>query len=201
MRTLVLLFSGLFLILSFGGCGYTLRGNTRPFFEKNQIHNIYVEPVKNNSYKAGIEVTVYNALRKRIAQGGYVRIVDKEDQSDARISSTVTDASYTPAAISTGDTITYGDSVTPTRPELSNVQIAKSYNVNLKVRFTLFLEHPAKVLWGDEIVRSKSFPATVYLGGAGNTSALINESDYERSLAELALNVVTDAEESINTIY
>ena len=197
MRTLVFLFPSLVLT----ACGYNLRGNTRPFFEKNNIHNIYVEPVKNDSYKAGIEITVYNALRKRIAQGGYVRLVDKESLADAKITSSVMDASYTPAAITTGDQISSGDPTIPLHPELSNIQIAKSYNVNLKVRFTLYLEHPAKVLWGDVIYRSKSFASTVYLGQAGSTSALINESDYERSLSELSVNVVTDADESINTIF
>jgi hypothetical protein len=191
----------LLTVLLFSGCGYTLRGNTRPFFEKNGIHNLYVEPVKNDSYKAGVEITVYNALRKRIALGGYVRLVDKESQSDAKFSATVTDASYSPAAITTGDTIPTGDPAHPFNTDLGNVQIAKSYNVILKVKFILKGAHPDKILWADELTRSNSFPATIYLGPTGSTSALINESVYERQLEDLSANIVTDAEESINTIF
>jgi hypothetical protein len=191
----------LFILLLSSGCGYQLRGNTRPFFDQNQIHNLYVEPVKNDSYKAGVEITVYNALRKRIALGGYVRIVDKESQSDAKFSATVEDASYSPAAITTGDQISTGDPANPFRKELGNIQIAKSYNVNLRVKFTLAKVYPPKVLWEDVLSRTKSFPATIYLGPTGSTSALINESVYERVLSELSVSLVTDAEESINTIF
>jgi hypothetical protein len=196
------LFPGAFLLLigmGMSGCGYHLRGNTRPFFDQNHIHNLYVAPVKNNSYKAGVEITVYNALRKRIALGGYVRIVDKKSDADATFSATVIDASYTPAAITTGDQITADGGTTYSK--LSSVQIAKSYNVNLSVQFRLDQEHPAKLLWGDQINRGQSFPATVYIGALGSTSALINESDFERALGELATAIVTDAEESVNTIF
>jgi len=183
------------------GCGYQLRGTTRPFFEKNNIRTLYVEPVKNNSYKAGVEIMVYNALRKRIAEGGYVRVVDQESLADATFSSTVTEASYSPYAITTGDTISTGDPNGPTQPLLSNVQIASSYNVILKVRYKLALHHPEKVVYGEEIQRSKTFPATVYLGPLGSTSALITESDYEAALNDLSVSSVTDAEESVNTLF
>jgi len=191
----------LFTLLLSSGCGYQLRGNTRPFFDKNKIHNIYVDPVKNDSYKAGVEITVYNALRKRIALGGYVRIVDKESLADAKFTAIVTDASYSPGAITTGDQIPTGDPAHPFNTDLGNLQIAKTYNVYLKVKFILVGEHPQKVLWTDEIQRSNSFPATIYLGPTGSTSALINESVYEKQLADLSDGIVTDAEESINTIF
>jgi hypothetical protein len=165
------------LLLS-SGCGYQLRGNTRPFFEKNNIHNLYIEPVKNDSYKAGVEITVYNALRKRIALGGYVRIVDKESLSDAKFASTVTSANYAPSAITTGDTIPTGDSNNQFNPQLGNIQIAKSYSVSLKVKFTLTGQHPNKNLWADEISRSSTFPATIYLGPTGSTSALRSFCQY-----------------------
>ena len=188
-------------LLLLSGCGYTLRGNTRFFFEKNGIHNLYIEPVKNDSYKAGVEITVYNALRKRIALGGYVRLVDKESLADAKFSATVTDANYAPGAITTGDTIPTGDPSHPFNTALGNIQIAKTYNVYLQVRFKLEGAHPKQVLWTDEISRSGSFPGTVYLGPTGSTSALINESVYENQLEDLSASIVTDAEESINTIF
>ena len=88
-----------------GSCGYTLRGNTREFFNQNGIRSLYVAPVKNLSYKPGVEIVIYNALRKRIAQGGYVRIVDQPGQADAEIEAKVLDASYAASGITTADQI------------------------------------------------------------------------------------------------
>jgi hypothetical protein len=179
------------------GCGYTLRGNTRPFFEKYQIRTLYVEPVKNNSYKAGIEITVYNALRKRLVQGGYLRLVDSPKGADASMAAEVTDASYTPQGISSSDQIA------PIGEGPKNIPISTSYNVNLRIRFKLIDEQkPSRpALWADELSRSKSFPASTYFGALGSTSALINESEFEKVLVDLSNNLVYDAEESINTIF
>jgi hypothetical protein len=190
-RTLITLI--LFAIQT--GCGYTLRGNTRAFFDQHQIRTLYVNPVKNNSYKGGVEITVYNALRKRIAQGGYVRIVDNPNQADAQISSTVLDASYVPSGITTTDQIA------PVQTGPSNIQIASGYNVSLKISFELYQFKEKKKVWSDTLLRQKTFSASTYLGALGTTSALINESDFERSISELAVSVVTDAEESINSIF
>lgn len=176
-------------------CGYNLRGNTRPFFSEHQIHTLFVQPVKNNSYKAGVEVTLFNALRKRIAEGGYVRIVDKADQADAVMKASVEDASYSPGAPTTADQIA------PLLAGKKEVQVAKTYNVNLRVSFSFVQVHPDKLLWGDQLSRTKSFEASTYIGARGSTSALINESEFERTLADLSVSIVTDAEESINSIF
>lgn len=180
-------------LMGWTGCGYTLRGNTRPFFDRNQIRTLYVAPVKNNSYKAGVEITVYNALRKRFAQGNYVRLVDVPRMADAEIIASVSDASYAPLAI------TRADQISPIGTGPDNVQIASSYNVILRVKFEL--KGREKVLWGDELSRSKSFQAATYMGALGSTSALINEGEFEKTLNDLSISLVTDAEESINTLF
>ena len=187
-----------FLLLSTLGCascGYSLRGNTREFFNQNGIRTLYVIPVKNLSYKPGVEIVIYNALRKRIAQGGYVRIVDQPGQADAEIEAKVLDASYGPSGITTADQIA------PVQTGPSNVQIASAYAVNLRVAFELFKSGERKRLWGDTVSRQKTFTASTYLGALGSTSALINEGDFERSVGELAVSLVTDAEESMNSLF
>ena len=176
-------------------CGYTLRGNTREFFTRQGIRTLYVTPVKNLSYKPGVEIVIYNALRKRIAQGGYVRIVDLPGMADAEIDARVLDASYAPSGITTADQIA------PVQTGPSNVQIASAYAVNLKVAFELFQSGSRKKLWSDTVTRQKTFTASTYLGTLGSTSALINEGDFERSVGELAVSLVTDAEESMNTVF
>jgi hypothetical protein len=193
-RLLAFLLSLGLMVGSLNGCGYNLRGNTRPFFDEHQIRTLYVAPVRNNSYKAGIEITVYNALRKRIAQGGYVRFVDSAKDADAQMIAQVNDASYVPAGI------TRADQIAPLGSGPDTVQIASSYNVNLRVNFQL-LDRNQKVLWGNDLARAKSFPASTYFGALGSTSALINESEFERTLNDLSVSIVADAEESINSIF
>ncbi|MBU6154480.1 MAG: hypothetical protein KGP28_09285 [Bdellovibrionales bacterium] len=177
------------------GCGYTLRGNTRVFFDQNEIRTLYVAPVRNDSFKAGVEIMVYNAIRKRIAQGGYVRIVDARSLADGEIRATVLDATYSPAGITTADQIA------PVQTGPSNVQIASAYNVNLNISFEMESLKTKKTLWRDSILRQKSFSASTYLGPLGTTSGLINESDFERTLGELSSSIVMDAEESMNSIF
>ena len=176
------------------GCAYHLRGNTREFFDNHQIHSIFVTPVKNNSYKAGVEITLYNALRKRIAQGGYVRIVDRAEDADAQINASVQEAGYATYAN------TSADQISPIGLGPNTVYVASLYEARLKVRFEL-QDHLQKSLWADELLRSKRFAASTYFGAAGSTSALINESEFERTLYDLSVSIVTDAEESINTLF
>lgn len=182
-------------VLLFSACGYTLRGNTRVFFEQNEIRTLYVAPVENDSYKAGVEITVYNALRKRIAQGGYVRVVDQKALADAEIRAKVIQAGYSPSGITTADQLA------PVQTGPSNIQIASAYNVTLNISFELEEFKKKKVLWQDSLSRQKSFSASTYLGALGTTSALINESDFERTLSDLSAGIVMDAEESMNSIF
>lgn len=186
-------FIGILAVLS--ACGYTLRGNTRYFFENHQIRTLYVAPVKNNSYKAGVDITVYNALRKRIAQGAYVRIVDSIRDADAEIRATVTRATYGPTGITTADQIA------PVQSGPANIQIASAYSVDLGISFELQELRGKKRLWQDSLSRQKSFSASTYLGPLGTTSALINESEFERTLGELSSTIVLDAEESMNAVF
>jgi hypothetical protein len=184
-----------FLLFATSGCGYTLRGNSRVFFDQNGIKALYVAPVKNDSFKAGVEIIVYNALRKRIAQGGYVRIVDQKSLADGEVRATVGNATYSPAGITTADQLA------PVQTGPSNIQIASAYLVNLTISFEMESLRERRVLWSDSITRQKSFSASTYLGALGTTSALINESDFERTLGELSSGIVMDAEESMNSIF
>ena len=180
------------------GCGYHMRGEERPFFKKNGITTLYVFPVRNKSYKAGIEITVYNALRKRFSEGGYLRIVDQPENADASILATINTAEYGPMAITTVDKIAGAGSGNALGP--SNVQIASSYNVGLSVNF-LLTSKQGKIIWSDTIGNNKSFAASNYLGTLGSTSALINEGEFERILTDLSETISANAEESINALY
>jgi hypothetical protein len=184
------------LLWGMAGCGYHMRGADRPFFRSHGIQKIFVQPVLNNSFKAGVEITMYNAIRKRFAQGGYVKVVGSPEEADAWIEAKVLTANYSPQAITTADKLAFdGVSQGP-----ATVQIASSYLVNLVVDFKL-RNRQQTVLWGDSVSRSKGFPASTYMGTLGSTSALINEGEFERTLQDLAVTVATDAEESINSLF
>ncbi len=195
----------LWLAVYFTSCGYALRGDARPFFENHHIHTLYISPVKNNSYKAGVEITVYNALRKRISEGGYVRMVDSMSSADARFDAFVQDASTIPYSLTTASALQTANPIvvnqTTLPPGPTTVLVSSGYNVTLNVRFQLTDLRSGKVLWADTLTRSKVFIASTYIGNLGNTSALINDSEFEKTLVELSANVVTDAEESVNTIF
>jgi len=173
-----------------------MRGDERPFFKLHDMHTLFVYPVQNNSYKAGVEITFYNALRKRFSQGGYIKIVDKAEQADALIAAVVQEAIYTPADTTTADKIANMGA----NPGPGTVRIASSYQVSMKVQLTL-TDKKQKSLWSDVVAKNKSFAASNYLGALGSTSALINEGEFERTLSDLAVGIATDAEESINTIF
>ncbi len=173
-------------------CGYNLRGQQRSFFESKQIRTLYVAPVKNDSFKAGIEITVYNALRKKFAQWGYVKIVDSTEQSDAQLLATVISATVDPAGITLANQLA-GGVVTP-----NNVEIASSYNATLKVKIELRGKGGA-TFWSNIMSASQGYQAATYTGSLGATSALINESQFDDALVKMASSIVFDAEESMNT--
>jgi hypothetical protein len=183
---------GAFLLL-LSGCGYHLRGTDRLLFDQNQIRRLHVAPVRNDSYKAGVDILIYNAVRKRLASGGYVTLTEKAEDADAVLNTTVLGASYSPLSLTTSDQLA------PLRTGPSFVQVATSYLVTLNCKFSL--QKGDKILWQNSVLRSKSFVAQTYLGILGTTSALINESEFERTLTTLADSVSVDADEMMNAVF
>lgn len=181
------------LVVLISGCGYHLRGTDRLLFDENQIKRLHVAPVKNDSFKAGVDITLYNAIRKRIASGNYVVLTEKEDDADAVLYATVLGASYSPLSLTTSDQLA------PLGTGPSFVQVATSYLVTLNCSFRL--QKGEKVLWQNGVQRTKSFVAQTYLGILGTTSALINESEFERTLISLADSVSVDADETMNAVF
>ncbi len=195
MAKVVTLFLMIFFELGMTGCGYTLRGSTRPVFESKNIRTLYIAPVQNNSYKSGVDITLFNALRKRWSSGGFVRIVDREDQADAKLYATVTTATSAP-----GSPVP-AEQIFPIGNAPKGVQLATTYVVNLGVAFRLVLSKGEEVLWADALSRQKVFQAVTFLRQFGNTSALINESEFERTLGDLSQAIVVDAEESVHALF
>ena len=180
-------------------CGYTLQNSKNPALTKEGIHKIYVEPLVNNTYKAGVENTVYNALVKKISSHEHVKLVRSAEDADAVIKGTVASAEYTSSALTTASQLA------PIGTGPSNILVASQYNALLTCTFDLYRAKKdgthGDYLWGSQFSRTKFFPANTQLGTLGTTSALINDSEFDRTLSDLAESMMSDVHESMLGLF
>lgn len=187
------------------GCGYTLRSTSMksPVLENAGIQKVFIQPVTNNSYKTGAEIVVFNALQKKISAQGELRIVSSEDEADAVLKSTVNNAEY--SSISS----TAGSSLQPTSISgaFKNYVVASVYSAALKCSFSLVatpnsrIKQTGRHVWGATFDRSKSFQANNEVGVLGTTSAIINDSEFDRTLSDLADGMMIDVYESLLSMF
>jgi hypothetical protein len=171
-------------------CGYTLQTSRSPLVEKEGIRRIYVSPLINNTYKVGVENVVYNAVLRKLAQHKMVSIVPSADEADAVLMGTVTTAIYRES----------GRTSIPSRGA-----IASQYTATLAVAFDLrrHREQPGRKsrIWTGTVARSGNFASAVQQGVRGETTALINESEFERMLADLAWGMMSEVHESMLAMF
>jgi hypothetical protein len=188
------------LLLLSAGCGYTLQGSHSPLLEKEGIRRIYVTPLVNNTYKPGIENIVYNALVKTVSAHRRVELVSSPNAADAVLSGTVNDASSSPNATTDASALTPAGTV-----PANTVTVATDYNANLSCSFTLARRNPPPgkraVIWSSSFSRGKPFPTTRLAGGLAESSGLINDSEFERALADLATSMMGDLHESMLAMF
>ncbi len=185
-------------LLALSGCGYHFQRSESPLLEKEGIRRIYISPLVNNSYKPGAENLVYNVLLKALTVNRYIRLVEDPSLADATLSGSVSRAEYGPSASAAANSVS---------PLISNgslyqkVYIATEYSAGLDCTFTLTRRNPGRdqraLVWSGNFSRSKPFIASNQLGAFGTTSALINESEFERALGDLAQSMMGDLRESM----
>jgi hypothetical protein len=205
MSRLSLLFS---LMPLLSGCGYAFQNSKNPLAEKEGVRKIYVKPLVNNTYKPGIENVVYNALIRTLSVHRRVVLVNRADDADAELSGSVGAAGYgMSAAVNAnqllgfprnGGALGQGD-------QRSTIQIAYEYSASLTCTFSLTRVHhePGRkdAIWGAGFSRNKLFNAANQLGPQGDTSALINESEFDRALSDLAASMMDDVHESMLAMF
>jgi hypothetical protein len=99
-----------------------------------------------------------------------------------------------------------GTTSRPWVPSVSkSIIVATEFQALLNCSFKLVLTHPApdkkSDLWSSTFSRAKTFPANNQLGNFGTTSSLINESEFDRALADMARNMMADVHESMLAMF
>ncbi len=190
--------------VSLGGCGYTLQTSKNPIYDELGIHRVYVAPLVNDTYKPGVENLVYNEVVKTISQNRRVKVVQNIEDADAVLSGTVNSAYYATLATTGGDSL-YPSKELPGLAGPANIRVSSFYGANLGCSFSLKYRKPRKgksdELWSSGFSRNKSFPGNNQMGVFGTTSALINDSEFDRALRELAEGISNDLHESMLAMF
>jgi hypothetical protein len=186
--------------LSVSGCGYTFQDSRQDTpIHRAGVRDIYVVPITNNTYKPGVENVVYNALVRTISANRRVRLVTRPEEADALLMGSVLVATYATSASTTADQIF------PKGKGSHNIVVATEYQAHLNCVFRLENRHPKTgadpVMWSSTFARNKAFPGNNQIGIFGTTSALINDSEFDRALKDLAESMMADMHESMLAMF
>ncbi len=191
-----LLISSLAALLFQSACGYSLYNSKNPnarVLDEQGIRKIYVKPLVNNTYKPGVENVVYNELVKSLNSFRRIQLVTDEKEADAVLSGTVGSADYAPAASAPFSNLY------PLGRGSTNREAAIRYTANLNCGFTLAKRNPGggmgTQIWSGSLSRVRDFPGNNQIGMYGATSPLINDSEFDRALKEMAQSMMGDLNE------
>lgn len=183
---------------------YHFQTSVSPLVESQGIKKIYITPLQNNSYKAGIENIVFNELVRVIAAKRRVQIVSSIRESDAVLTGIVSTATSEPGGGTTSDNLFPSKDVVNLKGS-PDLVVNTEFIATLGCSFSLNRTHtePGKkqLVWASGFGRAKPFPATNQMDIFGSTSPLINESEFDRALKELAESMMSDLHESMLSMF
>ncbi len=180
------LFFCLLSSMSAVSCGYGFR-SSHNIWEKEQIHTLYIEPLRNNTLHPGVETMFTSALLKEFSQGGRIKLVSNEDRADAVLSGSVDQVISRPGASTTADQVAPGKGLDPT------YIVAREYSATGGINLRLTKKSNSKTLWGQGVARTRVYPGENNGGDIGNTGDLINESRFLLALQEIANAIAIEA--------
>lgn len=195
------------LALAISGCGYTIRSSENSPLAALGIRRIYVEPLANNTYRAGVDALATNALLKTLAREGGLRVVKSRESADAVLSGSVTLAAYQKGAVVTSTQLrTKSQEVNGFNLIRDDVRVATTYTAQLGV--SMILERTREIspkvpkrVWAADFSKSKPYSGSTQLGTLGDTSALINDSEFDQALIDLADAVSADVYQSMTAMF
>jgi outer membrane lipopolysaccharide assembly protein LptE/RlpB len=180
--------------LGLSACGYTLQSRATNHLKDIGVERVYIAPVKNLSYKPGLEHLFYNELVQALLAGKRVHLVDRPEAADAILSATVDSAVYRPSATTTAGTV-FPDSV-----NTIDIMVATEYQTDVQSSFRLNRQESGRAgapIWSSSYARSRRFAASNQKAEYGTTSGLINESEFDRTLRMIAHELMRDVHESM----
>lgn len=186
----------LFLVLS--SCGYTLQRSKNSALIEQGVNKIYVSPLKNNTFKPGVENVLYNELLQTIAASRRVEIVEKPEHADAVLEGSIDTAQYGPTATTSSDSIFGG---VKTIQMVVATEYQATLNCTLSLKKNQGVGAPRKVIWSSAYARSKRFPSNIQKVEYGTTSQLISESAFDRVLKEMAHAMMVEVHESMLSMF
>jgi len=203
MRVLLLLLLGL-VAWTQGGCGYHLQTSRNPLFEAQGLRTVHVARVANDTFRPGAENVVYNAVLKRIAAGRKLQLVHSVEEADAVLTTRVVTAESVPA----GGAETWRESLGPAPGKIAVTtggKIATAYFAQVVCNFELKRTHPESakkaLVWGGQIARGKPYSSAVQLDVPGTTTALINASELDRAIGDLATQIADDMHQAMLDLF
>jgi hypothetical protein len=176
------------------GCGYTLQNSKNSSLREIGVEKIYVRPVKNKTYKAGVENLFYNELIQIMLAGKRVKIVDRPEIADAILEGVVNQAGYA-ASVTTP-----ASAIFPSTVSAIEITVATEYQASVSATFLLRRQtngFPTSMIWSSSFSRARRFAGNNQKLEYGSTSALINESEFERALQEVAHGMMQDVHEAM----
>lgn len=178
------------ILLSSVSCGYALRtSQDSSRFREWGVRRVYIRPIQNETFRAGVENSVYSQTVRMLSSTPGLRSVNSPEEADAELVGTVKVAQR----IVSGET--KASDLNPKNLGSPLLLVASEYTASLACSFTLTKN--GKSLWSGEFSRSRPFPANSQVGALGSTGALINESEFERALGEVAADMMVDVRSSL----
>ncbi len=194
IRTALFLLAGFGPVLAGFGCGYALQNAKTNSLKELGVSSIYVFPAKNLSYKPGVENLVYNELVEALLTSHRVKLVDRPELADAVLLTSVERASYTPSAK------TDAASIFPVAVSAIQIFVATEYQADVTCSFHLRRQKAGTatdIIWESSFARSRRFAANNQKIEYGTTAGLINESEFDRTLQEVAHEMMRDVQEAM----
>lgn len=190
------------LAFSVSGCGYSLQRTMNPLSEKFGIQKIYVAPLQNDSYKPGVENLVYNELVRTLAADRRIQVVNSVGDSDAILSGEVKNAGFLRGGSTTaGGLFPSKDKfpwvAAPPKDLITSTSYSATLTCNFKLALTIPIGKKSGTVWAGGFGRTHPFPGNNQIGNFGTTSSIINESEFDRALSDMARSMMMDVSESI----
>jgi hypothetical protein len=175
-------------LLQLAGCGYQWQRKSTAWSNRG-VHRVFVRSLLNNTLISGVEVPFSSALLREFARGERIGLVTDENAADALVTGIVNVVSSQPNSQTTVDVI----SNQPAAKSLTDFVIASDYLVTATV--TVRLERPktGEVLWTQTFTQAKIYPGGNRFGQEGSTSSLINSSQEQLALSDIAQIIASDA--------